>query len=259
MRFSANLGFLYEGRDLPARVRAAARDGFDAVECHWPYDVPAAGLRAALAETGLPLLSLNTRPGDLSAGDFGLAALPGREAEARAALAEALDYAATAGARGVHVMAGRTGGGPAAEACYRAALAEAADRAAPRGLQVLIEPLNPRDAPGYHLASLDHALAIVADLDRPNLKVLFDAYHIQILHGDLTRRFAQALPHVGQVQIAGVPDRGEPDAGEVHYPNLLAAMRAAGWTGPVGAEYRPRRGRTEDGLGWLPAFRAALG
>lgn len=259
MRFSANLGFLYEGRDLPARVRAAAQDGFDAVECHWPYATPAAELAAALADTGLPILSINTRPGDLAAGEFGLSALPDRRAEARDAVAEAVAYGAAVGAQAVHVMAGRTDGGTAAEGAFRAILAEAAALAAAEGMAVLIEPLNPADAPGYHLASLDHALAILADLALPNLRLMFDAYHIARIDGDAAARFAGCAAAVGHVQIAGVPDRGEPDAGRVDFIAVLRALRAAGWTGPVGAEYRPRSGRTEDGLGWLGAFRAALG
>ena len=258
MSFSANLGFLFTDRPLPEAIRAARRAGFEAVECHFPYDTPPEQVRAALDETGLPMLGLNTVRGDRE-GDFGLAALPGREAEARAAIDQAVDYARAIGARAVHVMAGRSGGGEAAEATFRANLAHACDRAEGReragDLTVLIEPINHRDAPGYHVSTVEHAAEIVGALGRDALRVMFDCYHTQITQGDLIRRFEAHRAIVGHVQIAAVPDRGEPDAGEVSHPHLIAAIREMGHTAPIGAEYRPRHGSTEAGLGWLDAYR----
>lgn len=256
MRFSANLGFLFTDRPLPQAIHAAAAAGFDAVECHFPYEVPAAEVAAALRESGLEMLGLNTHPGVREAGDFGLAALPGREDEARAAIAQAVDYARAIGAGNVHVMAGKTDGGAAAEATFRANLTLACDLAAPHGIGILIEPINRRDVPGYHLATTDHAAAIVETLDRPNLSIMFDCYHVQIAQGDLLRRF-EALRHlIGHVQFAGVPDRGEPDRGEVDYAWLLPQIAGRGWKAPFGAEYRPTGAHTEDGLSWLTAFKA---
>ena len=254
MSFSANLGFLFTDRPLPGAIRAAHRAGFEAVECHFPYDTPPGEVRAALEETGLPMLGLNTVRGDVEAGDFGLSALPGREGEARAAIEQALAYAREIGARAVHVMAGRSGGGEGAEAAFRANLAHACERAG--DLAILIEPINRRDAPGYHLSTVEHAAEVVRDLGGP-LGIMFDAYHVQIMQGDLIRRFEAHRDLVGHVQIAAVPDRGEPDEGEVHFPHLLAAIRGAGWAAPIGAEYRPRHGSTEAGLGWLDAYRQA--
>ncbi|GAA0298280.1 hydroxypyruvate isomerase family protein [Rhodovulum strictum] len=254
LRFSANLGFLFTDPALPDAIRAAARAGFNAVECHFPYAVPVAEVAAALAETGLPMLSLNTSPGDRARGEFGLAALPGREPQARAGIAQALDYAAATGTGAVHVMAGISHGAAGAEAAFRANLAHACDLAAARGITILIEPLNPRDVPGYHLASLDHALRIVAALDRPNLKILFDCYHMQITGGDLLTRFRAARDRIGHIQFAGVPDRAEPDRGEVDFRWLLSEFAAEGWTRPFGAEYRPR-GDIAAGLGWLSDWR----
>lgn len=251
MRFSANLGFMWAELSLPDAIRAAAAAGFDAVECHWPYAVPAEAVAAALAETGLPMLGLNTQRG--APGENGLSALPGREAEALAEIDRALAYAVIVGARAVHVMAGFAQG-EAADATFRANLAEACDRAASHGITILIEPLNRHDAPGYFLASTDQARAIIEAVDRPNLRLMFDAYHVQINEGDLTRRISALLPLIGHIQIAAVPDRGEPDAGEVNYPHLLAHLRDLGYAAPIGAEYRPRRG-TEAGLGWLARFR----
>lgn len=256
MRFSANLGFLFTDRSLPEAIHAAARAGFAAVECHFPYDFAAHEVRAALDETGLPMLGLNTWPGDRAAGDFGLAAVPGREAEARAAIRQAVDYACGIGAGAVHVMAGCTGGGAEADAVFRANLAYGCDRAAPHGLTILIEPINQRDVPGYHLSSSAEAAAVIAALGRDCLRMMFDCYHLQIMEGDLLRRFARYQPIIGHVQIAGVPDRGAPDRGEVDYPWLLGEMVDLGWRLPFGAEYRPGDAGTEDTLGWLARFGA---
>ncbi|MDX1782415.1 MAG: TIM barrel protein, partial [Thalassovita sp.] len=251
--FSANLGFLYTDRPMVARIHAAAEAGFDAVECHFPYDTPAEEVKAALDETGLKMLGLNTVPGDVAAGDFGLAALPGRESEARAAIDQAVAFGAEIGAANVHVMAGKTDGGAAAEATYRDNLRYACDAAAAKGMSVLIEPINHRDVSGYHLSLVEPGAALIDELGRDNLKLMFDCYHTQIMQGDLTERLRRHMGVIGHIQIAAVPDRGEPDGGEVHFPNLIAAIREMGFTAPIGAEYKPRGASTEEGLGWLDA------
>ncbi|WP_294607680.1 hydroxypyruvate isomerase family protein [uncultured Roseovarius sp.] len=255
MRFSANLGFLFTDRPLPEAIHAAHKAGFDAVECHFPYGIPASEVAQALRDTGLPMLGINTWPGDRGAGDFGLAALVGREDEARAAIDQAIDYASQIDATAVHVMAGITDGGALAETCFRANLAYASDQAAAHGIAILIEPINQRDVPGYHLSSSDHAARIITELGRKNLRLMFDCYHLQIIEGDLFTRFQAVRPLIGHVQFAAVPDRGEPDAGEVNYAWLLPAMVKAGHTAPFGAEYRPRGATTAEGLGWIGAFR----
>ena len=255
--FSANLGFLFADRSLPDGIRAAKRAGFGAVECHFPYAVPPEDVRAALEETGLPMLGLNTSPG--GEGDFGLAALPGREDEARAVIAQAVDYAAATGTGAVHVMAGRSGGGDAAEEVFRRNLSHACDLAEPHGLTILIEPINLRDVPDYHVTRVEDAARTVEALGRDRLRIMFDCYHQQIMGGDLTERFRAHLPLIGHVQIAAVPDRGEPDGGEVNYPNLIAAIREMGYDRPIGAEYKPRDGSTDAGLGWLAAYQEGEG
>lgn len=255
IRFSANLGFLFPDRPLGAAIRAAAAHGFAAVELHWPYHVPAPELAALLRETGLPLLSVNTLRGDVAAGELGLAALPGREAEARAEIDRALAYAAAAGAARLHVMAGRAEGA-AAFAAFVANLRHAAARAETAGLGLLIEPLNRRDAPGYFLHDLASALRIQDAVGSDRLGIMFDCYHLQIEGGDLLARFRAHRDRIGHVQFAGVPERGEPDSGEVAYRWLLPRLAEAGWEAPFGAEYRPR-GRTEDGLGWMAEYREA--
>ena len=248
-RFSANLGFLWTQLPLPEAIRAAKHAGFAAVECHWPYDTPPAEVAAALEETGLPMVGLNTLRGNVAAGELGLAALPGREAEARAAVDQAVDYAAAVGALNVHVMAGRAEG-PAALEVFLANLGYAADRAADQGLGIVIEPLNRYDAPGYFLTTVEQGAAVLAELGRPNARLMFDCYHVQIMEGDLTRRLEDHLAIIGHVQIAAVPSRAEPDEGEVAYDRLLPALDRLGYTGFVGAEYKPR-GTVEEGLGWM--------
>lgn len=258
LRFSANLGFLFTDLPLVQAIHAARDAGFDAVECHFPYDTPASDVARALKETGLPMLGLNTWPGDRAAGQFGLAALPGARDQARAEIHRAVDYAARTGTRAVHVMAGVTAD-PGADATFRDNLAHACDLAAPHGITILIEPLNPRDVPGYHLLDADHAARLVAELGRANLAIMFDCYHLQITGGDLLMRFRALRPMIGHVQFAGVPDRGLPDRGEVDYAWLLPQLAAEGWQTPFGAEYRPGPEGTQAGLGWLTRFRGAQG
>jgi len=245
LRFSANLGFLWTDRALPDAIRAAGAAGFAAVECHWPYDVAVEDMRAALAETGLPMLGLNTRRG--RPGENGLSALPGRQAEAIAAVDEALGYSAAIGAEAVHVMAGNATGA-AAHAAFVETLRHAC--AAAQGRMILIEPLNPHDAPGYFLTTTAQAAAIIEEVGAPNLKLMFDCYHVQRVEGDVIHRLEALLPLIGHIQIASVPDRGPPDHGELNYPHIWAVLERLGWTRPIGAEYNPG-GDTDATLGWM--------
>ena len=235
MKFSANLGFLWNDRPLPDAIRAAKAAGFDAVECHWPYDTPAAVTKAALDETGLAMLGLNTRRGNVSIGENGLAALPGREADARSAVDEAIAYASAISASAIHVMAGNSSG-PCARQAFCKNLAYACE-AAGDGTTILIEPLNPYNAPGYYLNSTMQAADIIREVGKPNLRLMFDFYHIQILEGDVVRKFESLQHLVGHVQIASVPDRGAPDHGELNYDYVLQRVAELGWAKPIGAEY----------------------
>lgn len=253
MKFSANLGFLWADRPLPDAIRAAAAAGFDAVECHWPYDTPAQDVAAALAETGLPMLGLNTVRGDVAAGENGLAALPGREPEARAAIDQALAYAQATGTGAVHVMAGFSGG-PRANATFCANLDYAARAAAPSGITILIEPLNHYDAPGYFLNTSEQAAAIIRELGHDNIRLMFDCYHLAIMEGDLSRRLDRLLPLIGHIQFASVPDRGAPDHGEINYGHVFDVITRLGWTTPLGAEYKPGDD-TDATLGWMARYR----
>lgn len=248
MRFSANLGFLFTDRPLLEAIHLARETGFDAVELHWPYDTPAHALRGALGD--LPLVSLNTVRGDLAQGEFGLAALPGREDAARRSIDEALAYAAECGAENLHVMAGRAKG-EAALAAFLGNLAYAVERAEPQGIRILIEPLNAFDAPGYFLDGLTLAERVAAAIASPALRIMFDCYHMARMGEDVEEAARRTMPRIGHIQFAGVPDRGEPDRGTLDYSHLLPALRAAGYEGVFGAEYRPQGGNFD----WLERFR----
>jgi hydroxypyruvate isomerase len=252
-RFSANLGFLWQELSLPAAIRAAKAAGFDAVECHYPYDTPAEAVLQALQETGLAMLGLNTARGNVAAGDNGLAAIPGREDETRLLIDQAIDYAAAIGTRNVHVMAGKAAGDEA-RSTFIANLRYACQRAGKVGATVLIEPLNHRDAPGYFLRTADQALDIIAAVGANNLKLMFDCYHLQIMQGDLTHGLQTHMAAIGHIQIASVPDRREPDHGEIDYRHILLLLEKLGYDRPIGAEYRPAT-TTDAGLAWLQAFR----
>jgi hydroxypyruvate isomerase len=253
LKFSANLGMLWADRPLPQAIRAARNAGFDAVEFHWPYDVPAARIASALKHSGLAALGINTRRGDVEAGERGLAALPGRSRAARALIDEAIEYAATIKARNVHVMAGNESGA-AAHRHFVDNLVYACAEAAAQGIGIVIEPLNPYDAPGYFLRSTGQARAIIDEVGAPNLRLMFDCYHVQLIEGNLTHRLKDLLPVIGHIQFAAVPDRGPPDHGEVDFRHVFDVIRDLGYEAPVGAEYLPGDD-TDATLGWLKALR----
>lgn len=262
-QFAANLSMLYPEFAFLDRFAAAAADGFTAVEYLFPYAFCAADIAMQLKTHGLKQVLFNAPPGDWDAGERGIACLAGREEEFRRGFAQAIEYAHTLGCPRIHVMAGLV---PASSdraslrPTYEANLAWAAEQAAYAGLDVLIEPINTRDISGFYLNRQDQAHAIVESVGAPNLKVQMDLYHCQIVEGDLAMKLRQYLPtgRVGHLQIAGVPERHEPDMGELNYPYLFALIDELGYTGHVGCEYRPRRGAvaggTSAGLGWLKSF-----
>jgi hydroxypyruvate isomerase len=254
-RFAANLAYLFTERPFMERFGAAAAAGFTAVELQFPYDQSSSAVRAELERHGLTMLGINTPPGSLAAGEFGLAAVPGREADFAVLFRQALDYVVAIGGCQIHVLSGKVSPDrrPAADTTLVHNLMRAADAAAEKSITLLIEPINPRDRPDYFLTRAEHAAAIIAKVERPNLRIQFDFYHAQIVGGDLIQRFERHFPVVGHVQVAAVPTRHEPDEGEVHYPAIFESLDRIGYRGWVGAEYRPRA-RTEDGLAWAQPY-----
>lgn len=253
-RFAANLGHLFQEYPLIERFGAAAACGFTAVELQFPYDVAPAAVKAELARHGLTQLGINTP----QCPEFGLAALPGRERDFDAAFARALDYVTAIGGTAIHCMAGvvPVEQRPAAERVFIANIARAASAAAKANITLLIEPINPRDRPGYFLSHVEHAADLVGKIGAKNVRVQFDFYHAQIVGGDLIKRFEKYLPVIGHTQIAAVPTRGEPDEGEINYPAVFAAMDRLGYAGWIGCEYKPRT-RTAEGLGWAKTYGVA--
>ena len=261
IKLAANLSMLFVEHDFLERFAAAAKAGFRGVEYLFPYAHEPRELRGALDDNGLQQVLFNLPPGDWDAGERGLASLPGREAEFRDSVSEALRYAEALDCPRLHAMAGLLPA-EADEATREAHLStyidnlrHAAAELARIGRTLLIEPINTHDMPGYFLDRQAQAREVLGRVGADNLRVQFDVYHCQMSEGNLFANLEAQLPYLGHVQIAGVPDRGEPDAGEVDFRHLLAHLAGLGWTAPVGAEYRPRGGRTEDGLGWLQAFR----
>ncbi len=246
-RFAANLSFQFGDAAFMDRFERAAKAGFTGVEYLFPYEHDPKELAARLRDNGLEQVLFNMPPGDWRAGDRGLAAVQGREAEFRASVDDALRYAEALACPRIHVMAG-VAGGPEAEAAYLANLEYAARRFEPYGVTPLIEPINRRDMPGYFLADFDDAVEVIAAV--AGIRLQFDIYHRQIIHGDVTMGLRSMMPVVRHMQIAGVPDRHEPDIGELDVRHVLGTVRELGYDGWIGCEYRPK-GVTEDGLSWM--------
>ena len=252
-KFAANLSMMFNEVPFPERFAVAAKAGFKAVEFLFPYDYAPAEVADWLTENGLRNALFNMPPGDFAGGERGIASLPGREAEFREGVAKAVEYALALGTPTVHCMAGLFPAG-ADRARHRALYIEnvrfAAQEMAKHGRILVIEPINPRDIPGYFLNTQAEGHAICKEIGLPNLKVQMDFYHCQIVEGDLTMTFKKYFAGIGHVQIASVPARHEPDEGEVNYRHIFKLLDEMGYDGYVGCEYRPR-GRTEDGLVWL--------
>jgi len=256
-RFAANLGFLFPELPFLDRFEAAARAGFRGVEFASPYEYSAAELRARLTANGLTQVLINSPPGNRAAGERGFACLPGREGDFRDSVTQALDYAVALGCGRVHVMAGVPPVGLAydtALALYAGNLAWAGERGLAAGVKLVIEPLNPRDAPGYLLHTQEQGAAIVAAIGHDRLGLQFDLYHCQTAQGDVTTRFAALMPVIDHMQLADVPGRHEPGTGEIGWEFVFRRIDELGYAGWVGCEYTPL-GDTVEGLAWRQRYR----
>jgi hydroxypyruvate isomerase len=256
IRLAANLSCLFTELPFLERFAAAATAGFRAVEFSFAYDVPIREIALRLRDNDLVLALINTPPGDATAGELGLAVLPGRERDTASAVAQALDYAVALDAKLIHFLAGKRPKGcdrRAADELFLRNLCSAADLAAKVGRVLTIEPLNLRDRPGYHLHSNSHARALIAASGRDNVKLQFDLYHCQISEGDLMRSLERHIDLIAHVQIAGVPQRAEPDRGEIAYANVLGRLDSLGYKGYVGCEYFPAAD-TRSGLAWAAPY-----
>lgn len=255
-KFAANLSFIFQEVEFLDRFPAAAECGFKAVEYLGAYDHPPETVAARLEKHGLSQALFNMPPGDWAAGERGVAALPGREAEFRAGTDKALIYAKATRCRLLHAMAGLVPEGAdraEAQRSYIANLRYAAERLAPEGITVIIEPISTRDIPGYFLNTTTQAMTIIDHVGHPNLQLQLDLYHVQIMEGDLAHRIRSLAGRYPHIQIAGNPGRHEPDVGEINYPFLFDLLDEIGYSGWIGCEYRPK-GETRAGLGWANRY-----
>ncbi|MDA9502694.1 2-oxo-tetronate isomerase [Bradyrhizobium sp. CCBAU 11357] len=253
-RFAANLSMMFTEVSFLDRFDAAAQAGFTAVEFLFPYEHPAEAVGERLKRNGLTQALFNLPPGDWNAGEKGFAALPSRFSDLKASLERALPYAKATGVKRLHLMAGIANRSERAaiEVFYKS-VAWAAEFFAPHGIDVVIEPINARNVPGYFLNDFGFARDLIQELRLANLKLQFDIYHCQIIHGDVTMRLREMMPIIGHIQIASIPSRNEPDGEELNYPFLFDELDRLGYAGFVGCEYNPR-GKTTDGLAWFKPY-----
>jgi 2-dehydrotetronate isomerase len=256
-KFAANLSMMFNEHAFLDRFAAAAQAGFTAVEYLFPYEHPPEAIAQALQAHGLVQALFNLPPGDWAAGERGLAALPARFEDFCASVETALLYAQATGVKRLHMMAGLADAtDPQAVAAYERAVRFAAGELAPRGITLLLEPINPRDMPGYFLNDFNWCAAFIQRLGLPNVALQFDIYHRQIIHGDIIKGLERHLPLIQHVQIASVPLRHEPDTGELKDSRLFEVLDALGYSDFIGCEYRPA-GETVAGLGWFAPYRGA--
>jgi hydroxypyruvate isomerase len=254
-KFAANLTMMFNEHPFLDRFAAAADAGFEAVEFLFPYEATPDEVGKRVQRSGLVVALFNMPPGDWAGGERGLAALPGRFEEVDFGVTKSLEYAAATGTGRIHLMAGIADpGDPAAREAYHRSVTHCAERLAARGLELLLEPINGRDMPGYYLNDFETAFAFIESLGMANLKLQFDIYHRQIIHGDVTMALRRMMPLIGHIQIASVPARNEPDSGELDYGQLFAELDRLDYRGHVGCEYRPRAG-TREGLRWFEPFK----
>ena len=253
-RFAANLSMMFNEWSFLDRFKAAADAGFDAVDFLFPYDFAADDVGDALRRSDLTQALFNLPPGNWEGGERGFAALPDRFSDLQNSIQKALPYAAATGVKRLHMMAGIADRrDQKAVSSFRRAVAWTAEALARQNIDVVIEPINPRDVPGYFLNDFDFALSLIRDMKLPNLKLQFDIYHRQIVHGDVTMALRAMMDLIGHIQIASVPSRNEPASEELNYPFLFDELDRLGYSGFVGCEYRPK-GKTVDGLGWFAPY-----
>jgi hydroxypyruvate isomerase len=261
LRFSANLGMMWASLPLLDRISAAGAAGFKAIELHWPYETPAQTVKAACEQHQLRLLSVNTPVGDVSRGDSGLAAQPGREEAFRTAFTESLRWAIESQAGMIHVLPGMlpvdAKNHSQARDVFLKNLEWASDQAQAHDITLLLEALNPRDKPGYFYHYQSQSNEIRQAVGRDNIKLMFDVYHVGVTEGDILMKLEQYLPHIGHIQIASVPLRAEPDEGEVRYEAVFKRLEALDYGGWIGCEYKPR-GDAAKGLQWVSSMGLTL-
>ena len=252
-KFSANISTLFTERPMLERFAAAAAAGFTGVEIQFPYGEPADAIAAAAGKAQQAIALFNVPAGDMTSGGPGLACIPGREAEFRAAVADAVRYASVLKPANVTVLAGRPPPHIARADCLRTLAANlriAAEAMLPLGVGVVVEALNSNDVPGFLLTTSAAALEAIDLAAHPGIMLQYDVYHMHQMEGAVAGTVVRLAPRIGHIQFADVPGRHEPGSGSLDFPAIFAAIDRSGYRGWVGAEYQPS-GRTEDSLAWL--------
>ena len=255
-QFAANLTMLFNEHEFLDRFAAAAKAGFKAVEFLFPYAYPVAELQRRLKDNGLKLVLHNLPAGNWDAGDRGLACDPARIDEFRAGVARGIEYGSALGVPHLNCLAGKAPAGVDAAALrstFVANLRFAAGEFRKAGLNLLIEPINRFDIPGFYLNTTAQAISILDEVGADNAYVQYDIYHAQRMEGELANTMSQQLARIGHIQLADNPGRNEPGTGEINYAFLFKHLDRIGYTGWIGCEYKPAA-RTEDGLGWIQAL-----
>ena len=253
IKISANLGFLWINDSIPEAIIKASKFQFDAVEFHWPYEQDADKIKEYSEAYGMDIITINTPRGNLRKGDFGLAAIPGREIDARRNIETSLRYANRIGAKHVHIMAGITRHSYARDT-FTFNLKFAAELAKELSIGILIEPMNPKHVPGYFLTELDQAISIINDLDTDCVRIIFDCYHLYEKNKSLLKAYKRSSSYVGHIQFSSLPNRGAPNLGSIDYSTLLRNISDLDYEGYFGAEYKPGH-NIESELCWLEDFR----
>lgn len=255
-KFAANLSMMFGELPFLDRFAAAADAGFKGVEFLFPYEHTPEAIEGKIKAAGIEIVLFNLPPGDWAAGERGIASIPGREEEFRQGVDKALAYALHLKVPRLHAMAGIPKGFEPA-ACRKTLvenLRYAAQKLAPHKITLLLEAINTRDIPGFFVTTQKESHAICQEVGASNLKMQMDLYHMQVMEGDLATKLKLYAPLCGHVQIAGCPERNEPDTGEVRYEYLYRLLDQVGYEGWLGCEYRPA-GKTVDGLGWFSRFK----
>jgi len=256
-KFSANLTMMFNEVEFLGRFERAAKAGFKAVEYMFPYEWPKEQLAGELESHDLEQVLFNLPAGDWAAGERGIACIPGREGEFKDGVGSALDYADALGCPTLNCLVGLTPEGPEQDRVRQTLvnnLQFAAAALEKKGVRFVIEMLNYNAVPGFHLVTTQEALRLIEAVNHPNLTMQYDVYHMQIMEGNLIDTMSANMSRIGHIQIADNPGRHEPGTGEVNFPNVFAAIDAAGYEGWIGCEYVPA-GTTEEGLSWLDAYK----
>jgi hydroxypyruvate isomerase len=251
LKFAANLTMMFTEWEFLDRFGAAADAGFQAVEYLFPYEYKPEAIAERLQRHQLTQALFNMPPGNWAAGERGLAALPGRFEDVTAGVEMALIYAEATGVKRLHLMAGIADRYRRdAVASYEHAVADTAERLAAQKIDLLLEPINARSMPGYFLSDYGYAESLIGRLGLPNVKLQYDIFHRQIMHGDISASLTRLMPLIGHVQVASVPLRHEPNTGELNDSHVFSTLEALNYAGFVGCEYNPRAG-TVAGLSWF--------